>query len=285
MRIIIINNVDRTTENNINGNVGLLVSLSFEKRKRKILEMLGREGRVEVPVLASQFQVSTETIRRDLERLEGEGKLKKVYGGAVKVRADSLNLPFDEKTQLYAAEKAAIGKYAASLIQEGDTIMLGNGTTTIEIIPHLQERPDVTLVTHSMPALLLAAELFPGKIIFVGGELDKRQKSTGGPLTELTLRQLRVNKAFITAGGISLAEGITDFELSEAHISRKMMERADETIILADSSKFGKTTFANVCSLDEVYTIVTDANCDKEWKQHLADKNITVMVAGEEAAE
>lgn len=258
------------------------MSLSYEKRKKKILEHLGKEGRVEVPALAEEFLVSTETIRRDLERLDSEGKLKKVYGGAVKVRADSLELPFDEKTQLHAREKAAIGKFAASMVKDGDTVMLGNGTTTIEIIRNLQDRRDVTIVTHSTPTMLLAMDIFLGKIIFVGGEVNNRQKTTAGPLAELILGQLRVNKAFISAGGISLIDGITDYELSEANISRKMMERADETIILADSSKFGKRTFANVCSLDDVYTVITDHHCENEWKQYMAERDIALLVAGEE---
>ncbi|WP_054955190.1 DeoR/GlpR family DNA-binding transcription regulator [Paenibacillus dakarensis] len=258
------------------------MSLSFEKRRKKILENLGREDRVEVPVLAEEFHVSTETIRRDLERLDREGKLKKVYGGAVKVRSDSLELPFEEKTQLYAKEKAAIGRFAASMVEDGDTLMLGSGTTTIEIIRNLTNCRDVTIVTHSTPTMLLAMEIFPGKIIFIGGEVNKRQKSMSGPLAELMLKQLRVNKAFISVGGLSIAEGITDYELSEVNISRKMMERADECVILADSSKFGKATFANVCSLDEVYAIITDRQVSQEWRQYLAEKDIALWIADEE---
>lgn len=255
------------------------MSLSFEKRKKKIMERLRSEGRVEVPALAELLQVSTETIRRDLERLDREGSLKKVHGGAIKVEANSSELPFDVKTRLHAREKAAIGKYAASLVKDGDTIMLGNGTTTIEMIRHLGSHRDVTIVTHSTPALLLAIEMFEGKVIFVGGEMNKSQKTTIGPLAELVLNQLRVNKAFIAAGGISLVDGITEYELSEASISRKMMDRADETFFLADSSKFGKTTFANVCSLDEVYSVITDRHCDPEWGRQLSDNDIRVWIA------
>ncbi|MGF7048402.1 DeoR/GlpR family transcriptional regulator of sugar metabolism [Paenibacillus sp. DS2015] len=258
------------------------MSLSFEKRKKKILEYLSKEGKVEVHILADEFDVSTETIRRDLERLDSEGKLKKVYGGAIKVRADSSELPFEQKTLLHTSEKAAIGKYAASLINQGDTIMLGNGTTALEIIRNLTDRSDLTLVTHSTPAMLMALEQFPGRIFFVGGEVNRHQKSTYGPLAELMLNQLRVNKAFISAGGISLVDGISDYEISEATISRKMMERADETIFLADSSKFGKPTFANICSLDDVYAVITDGNCSDEWKIYLDERDITLYIADEE---
>ncbi|CAM4514016.1 DeoR/GlpR family transcriptional regulator of sugar metabolism [Paenibacillus endophyticus] len=255
------------------------MSLSFEKRKKRILEALRRDGRVEVPVLADQLQVSAETIRRDLERLDREGNLKKVHGGAVKLESDSQELPYEIKTRLNAEEKAAIGKQAAALINDGDTVMLGNGTTTIEIIRNLGESRDVTIITHSTPTLLLALESFPGRIIFIGGEVNKRQKSVEGPLADLVLNQLRVNKAFISAGGVSLVDGITDYELSEAKISRMMMDRADEAFILADSSKLGRTTFANVCPLDDVYMFITDKHCSPEWKQYLSDRDIRVFIA------
>lgn len=258
------------------------MSLSFEKRKKKILEHLIKEGKVEVPILADEFNVSTETIRRDLERLDSAGKLRKVYGGAVKVRADSLELPFNQKTLLYAPEKTAIGKFAASLINNGDTVLLGNGTTTLEIIRNLKNHSDVTIVTHSSPAMLLAMEVFPGRIIFIGGEVNKNQQTTSGPLSDLILNQLRVNKTFISAGGVSLLDGITDYEISEATISRKMMERADETIFLADSSKLGKATFANICSLEDVYTVISDSQCSEEWKQYMRDRDITLHIADKE---
>ncbi|MCM3749983.1 DeoR/GlpR family DNA-binding transcription regulator [Paenibacillus pasadenensis] len=258
------------------------MSLSFEKRKKKILEYVSKEGKVEVTVLADEFNVSAETIRRDLERLDNDGKLKKVYGGAVKVRADSSELPFEQKTQINAAQKAAIGKYAAAMINYGDTVMLGNGTTMLEVIRNLGDRADVTIVTHSAPAMLLAMEVFPGRIIFTGGELNKHQKTTSGPLSELMLDQLRVNKTFLSAGGLSLKDGVTDYALSEATISRKMIERADETIFLADSSKFGKATFAKICSLDDVYSIVTDRECPEEWQNNLNDRDIAIFIADKE---
>lgn len=258
------------------------MSLSFEKRKRKILDQISREGKVEVLALAEELQVSTETIRRDLERLDVEGRLKKVHGGAIRLRSDSLELPFDEKTLIHAQEKAAIGKFAASMVKNGDTVMIGNGTTTLEVIRNLQNHSNVTLVTHSTPALLLAMEVFPGRIIFLGGEVNRHQKSTSGPLAEQILHQLRVNKVFISAGGVSLIDGITDYELSEASISRKMMERADEAIVLADHSKFGQSTFANVCSLADVYTIVTDRQIPEEWKRYLKERDIQLLIADEE---
>jgi DeoR/GlpR family transcriptional regulator of sugar metabolism len=258
------------------------MSLSYEDRKKKILEQLLRDEKVQVPVLAELLNVSTETIRRDLERLDKEGKLKKVYGGAVKAGSDSWEPPFEQKTAMNAKEKRAIGKMAASLVENGDSIMLGNGTTTLEIIRYLGSKKNVTIVTHSTAAMLLAMELFHGRIIFIGGEVNVSQKSANGPLAELMLQHLKVNKAFISAGGVSGIDGITDYDLNEANISRKMMDRADDVIILADHTKMGKTTFAHICGLNEVSVMISDNNCPEEWKQTLAHKEIELLIAEEE---
>jgi DeoR/GlpR family transcriptional regulator of sugar metabolism len=255
------------------------VSLSFEERKRKILDELNREDKVQVITLAEELNVSTETIRRDLERLDKERKLKKVYGGAVKASYDSWEPPFDQKIQINAVEKAMIGRLAASLVQDGDTIMVDYGTTTIEMIRHLEGRKNVTIVTHSIPTMLLAMEIFGGRIIFIGGEINVAQQSSIGPIAEGNLQQLRVNKAFISAGGISIIDGVTDYQLNEASISRKMMERAEEIYILADHSKFGKTTFANIAPLNGLYSIITDSGCPEEWRRTLAEKEIELWIA------
>lgn len=257
-------------------------SLSYEERRVKILEKLAQEEKVRVPLLAEELNVSSETVRRDLDRLDKEGKLKKVYGGAVQSRSDSWELPFEQKRRIHEAEKCAIGRAAASLVNDGDSVMLGNGTTPLELVRHLAGKKNVTLVTHSAPALILAMEVFKGRIIFIGGEVGTHQKSANGPLAEAMLQQLKVNKAFISAGGVSSVDGITDFDLNEASISRKMMERAEETIILADYSKLGKTTLAHICPLQDVSMIVTDANCPDEWRKMLAERGIELLIAEDE---
>ncbi|WP_216828744.1 DeoR/GlpR family DNA-binding transcription regulator [Alkalihalobacterium elongatum] len=254
------------------------MSLSFEERKKLIVNSLDREEKVQVRVLAKKLDVSGETIRRDLDRLEKEGLLKKVYGGAVKTKFNSWELPFDQKTTINDKEKRAICKAAADLVEHRDSIMIGNGTTPLEIVRFLADRTDITLITHSTPVFLLATEIFKGRIIFIGGEYEKNQKSTTGPLTEWMLQHLKANKAFIAAGGLS-SDGITDYDLNGANISRKMMERVEDVIVLADHTKFGKTTFAHVCSLMDASMVITDKNCSNEWKRTLAEKEIELVIA------
>jgi DeoR/GlpR family transcriptional regulator of sugar metabolism len=258
------------------------MSLSFEGRKKTILERLVREEKLYVPVLAEELNVSSETIRRDLDRLEKAGKLKKVYGGAILATSDSGEPPFDQKKMINEKEKRAIGKLAAALVEDNDIVMLGNGTTVIEIIRFLNDKNNVTIITHSAPVMQLAMEVFKGRIIFIGGEVDVRQKSTIGPLSDLMLRHMKANKAFISAGGVSTVDGITDYDLNQAHMSHILKERSEQVIVLADYTKLGKTTFAHVCQLEDISTIISDWHCPTEWKQMLAHTEIQLLFADEE---
>ncbi|MCZ8518267.1 MULTISPECIES: DeoR/GlpR family DNA-binding transcription regulator [Paenibacillus] len=259
------------------------MSLSYEERRRKIVEDLTKHEQVKVPLLAEELGVSMETIRRDLERLDQEGVLKKVYGGAVLARSNAPEPPFEQKKLLHLNEKQAIGRLAASLVEDGDNIMLGNGTTPLEMVRHLSARTGVTLVTHSVPVLTLALEVFPGRILFIGGEVNRGQQTANGPLAENMLGQLKVNKTFISAGGVSSVDGITDYDLHEASISRKMMERSQERIILADHSKLGKSMLAHVCPLDAASIFVTDGALSPEWRSLFAERGVEVLVAGSAA--
>lgn len=259
------------------------VSLAFEQRKKKILEQLNREKTIQVPVLAETLHVSTETVRRDLGRLEKEGKLKKVYGGAVLQGSNLWEPPYDQKSLINADEKKAIGKLAAALVEDEDIIMIGNGTTTVEMIDYLSDKKNVTLITYSTPVLLRAMKSFKGPIIFIGGEVDINQESTHGLLAELSLKQLRADKAFIPAGGISIADGINDYDLNEAKMSRLLRERSNEQIVMADHSKLGVATFAHICSINEISALITTAPCPESLKNHLQTHHIRLMIANEHA--
>lgn len=253
------------------------MSLTYEERKHTILTRLAIEGKVQVQTLAQLFQVSTETIRRDLDRLEKEGELRKVYGGAVRVRAGMNEAPFQKRSQLQSAEKQAIGRAAAALIEDGETVLLDNGTTTLEIMRELRARSQVTVITNSVPILNCALEQFAGKIIFAGGDIQPAVQASTGPIAHELLNQFKVNKAFISAGGISLTDGITDYLLEEARISRTMMERAEETILVADHTKFGRSTFARIAPLESISIVVTDKCCPADWLQALQQLEIDVV--------
>ncbi|GAF08840.1 transcriptional repressor of aga operon [Paenibacillus pini JCM 16418] len=148
------------------------MSLTYEERRETILAQVDIDGKVQVHALATLFNVSTETIRRDLDRLEKEGRLRKVYGGAVRIRSEMIEPTFLKRSQMHQSEKQVIGKLAASLVEYGETVILDNGTTTLEIMRHLKDRADVTVITNAVPILTCALEEFQGKIIFAGGEVN-----------------------------------------------------------------------------------------------------------------
>lgn len=258
------------------------MSLTYEERRQTILAQLSKEGKVQVHDLAGIFNVSTETIRRDLDRLEREGKLRKVYGGAVQTRSEWIEPTFMKRSQMHHAEKQSIGRLAASLVREGETILLDNGTTTLEIMRELKHRADVTVITNSVPVLTCALEEFQGRIIFAGGEVSKLCQASTDAITHQLLDQFKVNKAFISAGGISMVDGITEYNLEEAQLSRKMMQRTEEAILVADHSKFGVTTFAQIAPLEQISMIVTDPGCSQEWIDALNKLDVEVLISSSE---
>ncbi|WP_438347502.1 DeoR/GlpR family DNA-binding transcription regulator [Paenibacillus sp. FA6] len=256
------------------------MSLTYEERRQTILAQLDIDGKVQVHALAKLFNVSTETIRRDLDRLEKEERLRKVYGGAVRMRSEITEPEFLKRSQMHQNEKQNIGKLAASLIEDGETVMLDNGTTTLEIMRHLKDRADVTVITNFVPILTCALEEFKGTVIFAGGEVNASNQAATGAIAHHLLDQFKVNKAFISAGGVSLSDGITEYNLDEALLSRKMMQRAEESILVVDHSKFGVTTFAQISPIEHISMIVTDSGCSKEWIDAIRELDVEILVGG-----
>ncbi len=254
------------------------MSISFEERKKTILGILNRHEQVRIVELVDVLGVSGETIRRDLDRLGKENLLKKVHGGAVREKGQVIEPPFEKKSMVNAEGKQFICKAAAELVENGDIIMIGHGTTPSHMVSFLHEKKDVTIVTPSIPILMMCLDHFDGRVIFTGGELGKDQKLTAGPIAEKMLGDLKADKAFIAAGGISAVSGVTDYDIYSANLSRIMMERADEVVILADHTKFDKTTFAHVSSLSEASIVVTDKKLSDYWCEKLNSLEIKMVV-------
>ena len=227
------------------------MSVSSEERKRIIMEQLRIDGQVKVPDLSVQFQVSEETVRRGSYLLEGQGQVRRVYGGAVQVKPSNYEPPYLMRQQVNATAKEKIGRAAAELICNGDTIAIDVGTTALQLAQAIAGRERLTVLTNSIAVAYHLMESlnmgrFSGKIIVIGGELNPEQQSLSGVAGERMLSQFRVDKAFISNGGISLKRGISDYDLSEAAMSRRLVEAADHTIVLTDESKLGKEAFAEI---------------------------------------
>ncbi|WP_042352665.1 DeoR/GlpR family DNA-binding transcription regulator [Bacillus massiliigorillae] len=253
------------------------MSVLAEERKRIIIEMIARKGKVKVNDLAQNFEVSTETIRRYLEDLESENKLKKVYGGAIKVKVDE-EPPMFERNILRIEEKKRIGTKAVSFIQKDDIIFIDEGSTTIQMAHSLTHLSNVTVITNSFPfvALLMKYEnnsLFTGDIIFLGGHVNSNHFRASGSLAEQMAKDFYVNKAFISIDGIHPDLGITSFDLEKCMLSKMFMQNCDKAYILTDYSKLhikatckiGTLTDQNTFIISDVPQPVEWNNCNLNW--------------------
>lgn len=250
------------------------MSLLAKERQDLILQHLIQNGKVKVIPLANELGVTTETIRRDLDTLESEGHLRRVYGGAIRSAYENGEPPFEQRETINVEGKQRIGEIAAGLIQDGDTIALDVGTTIIEMVKSLRGKKNITILTNSLAVGVHLSEAlrsgrFTGKVIFLGGELNPEQSSITGPLCENMLQQFHLDKAFLSVGGISLKTGITDYDVNESHISKMFAKAASETIVLADYSKIGVQAFAKILPLQEVDMIVSDVSCPEDWAGEL----------------
>lgn len=260
------------------------MTLLGEERKQMILDELNRFGKVKVVPLAEKFLVSEETIRRDLDALEKSGKLKRVYGGAVRQSYLEGEPPYMLRQSINQQAKEAIGKKAAHYLQDGDTVIIDTGTTVLELARGIQGRKRLTLLTNSLPVASLLTEsltqqLFTGQVILLGGEVNSQQQSISGPLCASMLEKFHVDKAFISVGGLSLTHGISDYDLNESIISQMMIAVSKEVIVLADSSKIGVKAFYQIAALEAVDVIISEQEKPGSWAKELSVKGISWITA------
>jgi Transcriptional regulators of sugar metabolism len=248
-----------------------------EERQQKISELLKEKSSLRVSALAEIFNVSESTIRRDLQEMEEKGLLTRTHGGAVGVQGTSFEPSFKEKEVEEREEKVIIAKIAASIIKDGDTIILDSGTTTLEIAKHI-EANKVTVITNSIDI----AEVLSGNkkidLIVTGGSMRVTTRAMVGHITENILKNFRVDKAFIGANGISIEEGITTPNFTEAQTKKAMMNVANKVIIAADSSKFNKVCFSVISPIRAVSSIITSGDLDKEILKDFEDAGVEIIL-------
>jgi DeoR family transcriptional regulator of aga operon len=223
------------------------------------------------------------TVRSDLDTLEAKSLVRRVHGGAMSNRR-ATERPFDEVAGELAAQKAAIGRAAAALVQPGDHVFVDVGTTTAALTAALVERTDlddVTVFTNGINvALALEAATPRITVVVTGGTLRPKQHSLVNPMATAMLQGLRVSTAFLGCNGVDAVSGITNINLPEAEVKRAIAAAADRRVVVADSSKLGVTTLALVVAIDDVDVLVTDADADPTQVEALRSSGIDVVVAG-----
>ena len=249
-----------------------------EERRRSILELLQRDGRVLVKDLARHFRISQITIRKDLEVLDSQGVVHRTHGGALPVQARALLDPtLREKEKLHRKEKLRIAEAAVRFVEEGQSVLLDSGTTTTAIARALKGMSRLTVITN---AINIAAELAGThiEVILTGGMLRKNSFSLVGPLAEQTLRQLSADILFLGVDGFDTHAGLFTPNLLEAQVNRAMVEIARRTVAVCDSSKFGRRSLCSIMPATSVHEVVTDKLIPKSDLRALKELGVKVTL-------
>ena len=248
-----------------------------ENRRRRLLELITNQGYATLDELVRGLDVSESTIRRDLEALDLAGSIKRTHGGAI-YSGEVRSMPaFDERTGTAAPEKRAIGIVTAGLIEDGDTVLLDGGTTTLEVARALVGRR-VQVVTNSLPIAQLLASSQQTELILIGGYVYPRTGVALGPLAIATMATIRVRKAVLGAGGV-VAEGIFNSNSLLVETERQMMSCGQEIVIVADHTKFGRLALARLCGLEAVNQFVIDSGVSALDREMLERAGANVHVA------
>ena len=248
-------------------------------RHQFILKKLQEKGKVTIPQLITQMKVSGVTVRKDLRLLEEKNLLFRNRGGASMHNPYAIERPINEKEFIRQEEKKKIARAALSLIGRNDSIIIGSGTTVFEVARCLHPEKRITVIT---PALKVSLELCnrPNiEILQLGGIVHQSSSSAAGSFAEKTLEELSCGVLFLGVDGIDLEFGLTTTHVMEAQLNRKMIAVAQKTIVLADSSKFGKRGFGRICGLEEVDMIITDPGISSHMQETLQAMGITVCIA------
>jgi DeoR family transcriptional regulator of aga operon len=249
-----------------------------EERRRAILEILNREGRLLVSELARKFKTSQVTIRKDLDVLHGQGLVHRSHGGALPAREGALADPtLREKEKLHRKEKLRIAGAAAAMVKEGQVVILDSGTTTTAIARGLRNFRKLTIVTN---AVNIAAELAGTEVevILTGGTLRQNSFSLVGPMAEETLRHLNADILFLGVDGIDVQHGLSTPNLLEAKVNRMMVEGAKRTVAVCDSSKFGRRSLSHIVPLAAIQEVITDRGIPKTDLKALKAARIEVVL-------
>ena len=249
------------------------------ERQKQILSLLTRQGRLSVTEIVNQFSISEATARRDLESLASQGKAQRVHGGVVAVEQAPPELPILERESEQQEEKTRIGRAAASLISDKETVFLGSGTTVLEVARNLRQHKNLTVITNSLPVLNVLAGIQEITVISLGGMLRESELSFIGHITEQALAEIRVDKVIMGTRGVSLEHGLTNDYLQETLTDRAIIKSGREVIIVADHSKVNRVSTVLLAPWNNVHRFVTDSKVDKKFVQALKRQGIQVVIA------
>lgn len=245
----------------------MILSMIARQRDEKIVELLRRAGSVSAQELATTLDVSTATIRRDLDRLEGQGQINRVHGGAFYAHDAASESPFEDVVNENAREKDAVAARAAELVADGDVVFLDIGTTTMLIAHHLRRRA-VTVITTSLAVLDVLRHDDAVDLILLGGSLRRNFQTLVGPITEDALTTIRADLAFLACTGVRPDGSVVDDISQEATIKRAIVSISDKVALVATSSKFPGKGSLRISHLSKLDFVVTNRGADESTLAH-----------------
>jgi len=248
-------------------------------RRAKIIEMLDHLGQVKVDDLRKLFNVSEVTVRNDLDQLEEKGLLIRTRGGGIKTQRVKIDYQFNNESKLHSLEKQAIGKKAAELISENDTIVIDSGSTTQEVAHNLLQFNNLTIITNALNIVSQFVNKPNIKVIILGGILKHSSISLVGSIAEESIQKFYCDKLFLGVNGIDSKYGISTTNIEDAHLNKMMMNISKEVIVVTDSSKFLKRSFATIAPVSEVDIVITDSNIPEQELNNLQNAGVRTIIA------
>lgn len=253
--------------------------ISSLERQRAIQDLVEKQMRISVDAICEAFSISEATARRDLEILELGGKIQRVRGGAICIDKAPPELPILQRENDQTEEKDCIGKAVAQLIEPGDTIFLGSGTTVLAVARQLHNCKNLTVLTNSLPIINLLVGWSGVDLIILGGMLRDSELSFIGHITEKALTEVRADKVIMGARAVSVEQGITNDFLLETLTDRAITKIGQKVILAADHTKFGSVSTAFLSPIEDIHVIVTDNKIETEYVNLLKEKGVEVIIA------
>jgi DeoR/GlpR family transcriptional regulator of sugar metabolism len=247
------------------------------ERLNRIRKFVDQQGVVTVSELSKHFDVSEATIRRDLEELNKRGWIRRTHGGALRVERATREPPILLRLNEQSEEKQRIGKAAAHLIQDNETIFLGSGTTVLEIARNLPEGIHLTVITNSLPVVNQLSKQKNIELIVIGGMFRQSELSMVGHVAEQAILEFRADRVFLGIHAVSVRHGLTNDFMPETMTDRAILQIAPQIILVADHSKFGRVSSVLVGSVTEVDTIITDNETPQEIITDINELGIKVI--------
>lgn len=245
-------------------------------RKSKIKDLIQEKKSITVAELAKMFSITEETIRRDLKQLEDEGFLQRTYGGAYIQDGVQNDINVNIRENLYVTSKQKIAEKSATLINNGDSIFLDSSTTSLYIATKIRDNR-LTVITNSLKVANTLADSESIRLIVIGGTLSPSSMSFLGPSAVANMQSFFVDKAFISCRSISIENGVTDSNELQAELRQVAMKRSNKVFLVADFTKFNKTSFTNICSLNAIDTIIVDGTLNDEWHSVLEKNQVELI--------